>query len=148
MPYYASGDYYGRGDPGMWGALWAGAKGLAKRVTTMGGFGKGGGTVADLNTAVVQSGMPTGPGSTLQIAKALAGAAVGAGVAGLAAKGIGSMFGGHRAGGGRTYRRMNAGNVKALRRSMRRVESFAKLAHATINFTKTTRLKKRGKGHR
>jgi len=36
-------------------------------------------------------------------------------------------------------------NVKALRRSMRRVQSFAKLAKSTITFTRTVRMKKRGK---
>lgn len=44
--------------------------------------------------------------------------------------------------GGRSYRRMNPGNVRALRRSMRRVQAFAKLAKKTISFTHHVRMKK------
>lgn len=44
--------------------------------------------------------------------------------------------------GGRAYRRMNPGNVRALRRSMRRVQAFAKLAKKTISFTHHVRMKK------
>lgn len=40
-------------------------------------------------------------------------------------------------------RRMNVGNVRALRRAMRRVQSFAKLAHKTISFTHRVKMKKR-----
>ena len=40
------------------------------------------------------------------------------------------------------YRRMNPGNVRALRRSMRRVQAFAKLAKKTISFTHHVRMKK------
>lgn len=47
------------------------------------------------------------------------------------------------ANGYRKYRRINVGNVRALRRSMRRVEGFAKLARQTITFTKQVRMKKR-----
>lgn len=47
--------------------------------------------------------------------------------------------------GWRTYRRMNPGNVRALRRSMRRVQAFAKLAKATIQFTHRVKMKKRGR---
>jgi hypothetical protein len=43
------------------------------------------------------------------------------------------------------YRRMNVGNVRALRRSMRRVQGFAKLAKKTIQFTQRVRMKKRGR---
>jgi hypothetical protein len=42
----------------------------------------------------------------------------------------------------RVYRRMNVGNVRALRRSMRRVQAFAKLAHKTISFTHHVKMKK------
>lgn len=71
---------------------------------------------------------------------ALAGGALGAGaLAGAAGE---AMFGGR---GGRRYRRQNVGNIKALRRAMRRVEGFAHLAHQTISFTKATRMKKRGR---
>lgn len=40
-------------------------------------------------------------------------------------------------------RRMNVANPRALRRSMRRVQGFEKLARRTITFTRRTRLKKR-----
>jgi len=39
-------------------------------------------------------------------------------------------------------RRMNVTNPRALRRAMRRVQGFEKLAKRTISFTKRTRLKK------
>ena len=39
-------------------------------------------------------------------------------------------------------RRMNTANPRALRRAMRRVQGFEKLAKRTITFTKRTRLKK------
>ena len=48
--------------------------------------------------------------------------------------------GGHAGGGGR--RRINVGNTKALRRSMRRVEGFAKLAKKTMSFVTHHKLKK------
>lgn len=41
--------------------------------------------------------------------------------------------------------RMNYTNVHALRRAMRRVTGFAKIAKATINFTQKVKMKKRGK---
>lgn len=40
-------------------------------------------------------------------------------------------------------RRMNIANPRALRRAMRRVSGFEKLAKRTISFTKRTRIKKR-----
>lgn len=39
-------------------------------------------------------------------------------------------------------RRMNVANPRALRRAMRRVQGFEKLAKRTVSFTKRTRLKK------
>jgi len=41
------------------------------------------------------------------------------------------------------YRRMNVGNVRALRRSMRRVQGFAKMAKKVISFTTHVKMKKR-----
>jgi len=65
---------------------------------------------------------------------------IGAGALGL---GAGALAGGMMAGGERRrYRRMNPGNVKALKRSMRRVQSFAKLARSTMTFTTHHKLKK------
>jgi hypothetical protein len=46
---------------------------------------------------------------------------------------------------GRSYRRMNPGNVKALRRSMRRVKSFAKLARSVMTFAAHHKMKHRRK---
>jgi len=40
-------------------------------------------------------------------------------------------------------RRMNIANPRALRRAMRRVQGFEKLARRTITFTRRTRMKKR-----
>lgn len=42
----------------------------------------------------------------------------------------------------RRHHRMNPGNVRALRRAMRRVQSFAKLAKHTIGFTHRVHMKK------
>jgi hypothetical protein len=53
-------------------------------------------------------------------------------------KGAAFNFG---AGGHGGHRRMNVGNVKALRRSVRRVEGFAKLARKTLHLTRTVKLK-------
>ena len=52
------------------------------------------------------------------------------------------------AGGFGRRRRLNPGNVQALRRSMRRVESFARLAKKTIHFVHTTKLKSSRKARR
>jgi len=40
-------------------------------------------------------------------------------------------------------RRMNVGNARALRRGMRRVQGFEKLARRTISFTRRVKMKKR-----
>jgi len=40
-------------------------------------------------------------------------------------------------------RRMNVANPRALRRSMRRVQGFEKLARRTISFTRRVKMKKR-----
>ena len=40
-------------------------------------------------------------------------------------------------------RRMNVANPRALRRSMRRVQGFEKLARRTITFTRRVKMKKR-----
>lgn len=49
---------------------------------------------------------------------------------------------------GRRRRSMHVTNPKALRRAMRRVEGFAKLARRTMTFIHHHKLKKRGKGRR
>lgn len=43
------------------------------------------------------------------------------------------------------YRRTNPGNVRALRRAMRRVQAFAKLASHTIQFTHRVKMKRHRK---
>lgn len=49
----------------------------------------------------------------------------------------------------RAHRRtMRVTNVKALRRAMRRVQGFAKLAHRTIAFTKRVHMKRHRRGRR
>ncbi len=64
----------------------------------------------------------------------------------MARKGLpaGSRMQVFRAGVGATYRRhhrMRVTNVRALRRAMRRVQGFAKLAHQTISFTHRVRMR-------
>lgn len=61
-------------------------------------------------------------------------------VASSMAKGAKNLFG-LPAHGHKKHHRMNAGNVRALRRAMRRVQSFAHLAKATINFTHHVKMK-------
>jgi hypothetical protein len=86
-------------------------------------------------------------GQAAKAAGKLAGHPITGAIAGGAAAGAvgGLITGGSRGRGGGgsygSYRRMDVGNVKALRRSMRRVKGFAKLARQTIQFTKTTRMK-------
>jgi hypothetical protein len=65
-------------------------------------------------------------------------------VAGGAAAALGGVAARRLLGGGgeRRYRRMNVTNVRALRRSMRRVQGFAKLARATVQFTQRVKMKK------
>ena len=42
----------------------------------------------------------------------------------------------------RAYRRMNPANVRALRRGMRRVQAFARLARGVMSFTHAHKMKK------
>jgi hypothetical protein len=48
----------------------------------------------------------------------------------------------------RHHKRMRVTNVKALRRAMRRVQGFAKLAAHTIRFTKRVHMRKARRGRR
>lgn len=57
--------------------------------------------------------------------------------------GIGAALGLGVGAAGRRRRRMNPLNPRALRRSMRRVQSFARFAQRTISFTKRVRMKRR-----
>lgn len=89
----------------------------------------------------VPSGLKTLGGKALQLLKTPAGAGAAAGAAGLAAGALAekALGGGEER---RRYRRMNVLNPYALRRSMRRVQGFARFARKTMQFVKTHRLKK------
>lgn len=74
--------------------------------------------------------------------------ATGAGVKPYGGRGGGMVPSGYhyaKDGSGRVVRnrRMNIANPRALRRAMRRVQGFEKLAKRTISFTRRTRMKKR-----
>src|SRR6267142_4826366 len=141
MPYYMGdyyqGDYY-RGDPGFFsfiGKAIKGVTGLAGSVLGLGG-GKSAVTAAAAPGALVKvSGglRKIGPIVLPAIRKIGKGGAI-AGVAGAAAGALGTralMAGGAQ----RRHRRMNVTNVRALRRSIRRAQGFAKLAKRVLRFT-------------
>lgn len=165
MPYRSTYGMYG--DPGFFGGL---LKGIGKVAKVAGKIGK---AVPGIGTAIsaIELGSGLGKalaGGPLKRIGLPPGAIIGSGSTGIVAPGSfgpgprlpqipGTMPGGSPTayGGGsggrsrsgangyRRYRRMNVGNVRALRRSMRRVEGFAKLARQTITFTKQVRMKKR-----
>lgn len=125
--------YQAKGDPFLGGLISKIGKGIvgAARgvlgIPSMPGMGKIGGAIG---------------GAVKKFPGGGKGAAIAAG--GLAAGALGGMVGDRMmSGGGRSYRRTNVGNVKALRRAMRRVQGFAKLANSTMSFTRTHRMKKR-----
>jgi hypothetical protein len=121
--------YQAKGDPFLGGLI----KGIGRIV----------GAVTGLSRPGIGMHLPnTLPGLGKAVGK-FPGGKKGAMIAGgglLAGGAVGSMMG---MGGGRRYKRMNVGNVKALRRSMRRVQGFAKLAKSTMTFTQHHRMKKR-----
>ena len=148
--------YRYRGDPGLFSGV---GKLLGKALPIVGGFIPGVGGILSKVGGIIGAGARAAgkvegavagrvagpivslPGVIGAIGKAVGtGAAIGAG--GLM---VDKLLGGRGGGGGRRYKRMNVGNVKALRRSMRRVEGFAKLAKSTISFTTHTRMKKRAR---
>ena len=164
MAYYyrPSGDYGtggypgGRGDPGLFSfvgkllkPIWKVAKpvigaalGIPIIPTVVGGVA---GAVA--GKAMVPAGPPPAPPSMPGIGQAI-GAGIGAAAgAFVQARPMGGVCpsGYHPAkdGSGRCVRnrRMNIANPRALRRSMRRVKGFEKLARRTISFTKRVRIK-------
>jgi hypothetical protein len=77
-------------------------------------------------------------GKALSFLKTPAGAATAAGAGGLAA-GLAAGEDEERP----RYRRMNVLNPRALRRSMRRVQGFARFARKTMSFTKRHKMKRR-----
>jgi len=164
MPYYyrPMGDYatggYGRsmGDPGLFGFL---GKIIKKAAPVLGRFfGPVGAVVgaavgaAEASKALIAVGQPTIPGPIAppsmpgvgMIQPIVAGAVQGmlaprARVGGVCPSG----YHPDKATGTRCVRnrRMNVANARALRRSMRRVKGFEKLARKTISFTKRVRIK-------
>jgi len=162
---------YGRGDPGFLSSLWKGVKKIAPAVlgfatggvsgAIMGGLGGlgGGGTppimaprapaspqyrtqLGPLTQTQFYPPVPRMPGGAM-LAPSPSGhermAAASAGAAGcprgyhLAKDGSGRWV---------RNRRMNIANPRALRRAMRRVQGFEKMAKRTITFTKRVRMKK------
>jgi len=162
---------YGRGDPGFLSSLWKGVKKIAGPVlggliggpigAVVGGLGGGGG--GGYGTPPIVAAKPTPqfrtqlgpfqqtsfyppvprmPGGASLVPTAherMASASAGMG-------GAGCPRGYHLAkdGSGRWVRnrRMNIANPRALRRAMRRVQGFEKMAKRTITFTKRVRMKK------
>ena len=154
---YRTGGYgYPQGDPGLLGFIGKAVKGIwkvAKPIlgTAIGGPIGGlilGGTVGvAAGKALVPVGAPAPPTSMPGVGMAV-GQALGAAAGGyVGARAMGGLCpsGYHPAkdGSGRCVRnrRMNIANPRALRRSMRRVKGFEKLARRTISFTKRVRIK-------
>ena len=172
MSYYspAGGDYrtYGyAGDPGWLSSIWKGIKKVAPTIiggmiggpigAVVGAAGGGGakpsfpaipGTVGGAisfpgGTSISTAWMP-GSGITTRGR----GSSVIGGMVPSAARGGGVCPTGYhlaKDGSGRMVRnrRMNIANPRALRRAMRRVQGFEKLAKRTITFTRRTKIKKR-----
>lgn len=145
MSYYSPqrGDYktygYARGDPGFLSDVWKGVKDVGKKIFEFSPAGQiyKGLTAPGGTPPILPGGTPAGfAGPPMPGAKM--GAPTGAG--GCCPSGYHLS----KDGSGRCVRnrRMNPTNPKALRRAMRRVQGFEKLAKRTIQFTRRTRLKK------
>lgn len=154
---YRTGGYgYPQGDPGLLSfigkiikPIWKVAKPL------LGGVIGGvlGAPIMAPSTAVTVPGAPPVPGGAAFPGGGLpvaAGAAIGSAIAGYqGAAGAGGMCpAGYHPRKDRRLpfkcvrnRRMNIANPRALRRGMRRVKGFEKLARSTISFTKRVRIK-------
>ena len=162
---------YGRGDPGFLSSLWKGVKKIAAPLiggliggpvgAIVGGMGGGGGgrtppIVAQLPAPRSNVGFNLGPISARSTdfyppVPQFRGQPMGVGGKGAAMAGAASGTGccprGYhlaKDGSGRCVRnrRMNVANPRALRRSMRRVQGFEKLARRTISFTRRVKMKK------
>ncbi len=164
MPYYnrPMGDYatggYGRsmGDPGLLSSIWKIVKPIVTKVVlgpVLGPvLGAAAGVAAGKQLVTQPAGPPLPPAAAfpgvgaVQIGAGI-GAAAGAGVAAYRGAAVGGVCpsGYHpakdRSGRCVRNRRMNIANPRALRRSMRRVKGFEKLARKTISFTKRVRIK-------
>jgi len=109
--YYQAGDYYQRGE------IAALARRVAGPIARLGGkLLAGGATAATIYEAY----------------KGVTGAPAAAGAAS-------APGGGAAAGGGRTYRRINPLNPRALRRSLRRIQGFARFARKVMHFAHPAR---------
>ena len=170
---YASrpmGDYrtYGyAGDPGFLSSLWKGIKKIAPTIigaaiggpigAVVGAAGGGGGRPALPAPPGTLGGAISFPGGTMvsgayqltggQMSRSRAQTMPGKFAGGRPGGGDVCPTGYHLAkdGSGRMVRnrRMNIANPRALRRAMRRVQGFEKLAKRTIQFTRRTKIKKR-----
>jgi len=154
---YRTGGYgYPQGDPGLFGFIGKAVKSIWKVAKPAIGLAIGGPVGALLTGAVVggavgtalvpSTGAPPAPPSMPgvgMIQPVVAGITQGV-LAGRAMGGV-CPSGYHPAkdGSGRCVRnrRMNVANPRALRRSMRRVKGFEKLARRTISFTRRVRIK-------
>jgi len=161
------------GDPGFLSSLWRGVKSIALPVlggmlggpagAALGGALAGGGAKPTPTMPMIPGtvgGAISFPGGTT-ISTAYVGSggvpgslrlppytAAGAGVlpyAGRGAPGVPSGYHYAKDGSGRIVRnrRMNVANPRALRKAMRRVQGFEKLAKRTIQFTRRVKMKKR-----
>jgi len=154
---YRTGGYgYPAGDPGLFsvlgkviGKVWK----VAKPVIGSALFGPAVGTAIALSGGASAPAAPPVPGAAAFPGGGLpvaAGAAIGAAIGGYqGAVGAGGMCpAGYHPRKDRRLpfkcvrnRRMNIANPRALRRGMRRVKGFEKLARRTISFTKRVRIK-------
>jgi len=132
---YYRGDYY-RGDPGLFSFFGKAFQGIAGLAGSVLGIGGGKAAAAAPGAMVKISGglRRVGPMVLPAIRKIGKGGAL-AGVAGIAAGALGERAMLHAGRGGRRQRRMNVTNVRALRRSIRRAQGFAKLAKRVLRFT-------------
>jgi len=158
---YASGGYGYRGDPGLLSFVGKLIKPIWKAVKPLilpAGLGAAGAMVAAPSTSVTVGMPPPVPGAgampgggLLPAAGALVGGAI-AGYQGAAVAGGVCPVGYHPRKDRRLpfkcvrNRRMNIANPRALRRGMRRVQGFEKLARKTISFTRRVKMKKRSRG--
>ena len=161
------------GDPGFLSSLWRGIKKIAPTViggliggpagALIGAAGSGGKPTPQLQIPGTVGGAITFPGGT-RVSTAFTPykdprppggqyrlppyTAQGPGILPYGGAGVASPPSGYhyaKDGSGRIVRnrRMNIANPRALRRAMRRVQGFEKLAKRTIVFTRRTKLKKR-----
>lgn len=141
MSYYQGdfyqGDFY-RGDPGFFSFLGRAVKGIAGSVLGLGGgstkiiqAAPATGTLVTRGTAALakMKGIPRIAGRVIAKHPVLSAA----GAAGVVGLGGGALAARAMGGTGRRRRRMNVCNPRALRRSIRRTQGFARLAMRTIH---------------